>query len=137
MSVAFLSATGLVRRHALALLPKPDLIGAHRALQATGAAPAGSTGIPLNVAAAATGGGRGGSAAALAVAGRPPEDPAKAKARKDYFMAALAREPEQKWNRIRWCASTAEAAQLARQQRKPLFIEMIVGRMGRATSGVC
>ena len=106
-----------------ALLPKTELIGAHRALQASGAVPAGSPGIPA-------------SAVAVALP-PPPQDPAKAKARKDYFMAALAREPEQRWTQIHWCASTAQAAQLARQLRKPLFIEMIVGRMGRATSGVC
>lgn len=64
-------------------------------------------------------------------------DPAVAKMRKEMFLATLAQEPLQKWNQIRWCSSPAEAARLARQQRKPLFIEMIVGRMGRAESGVC
>ena len=85
-------------------------------------------------------------AAAPGSAGLPPgtpvpnaaaSDPAKSRARKDYFMNALAQEPQQKWNRIQWCASTAPGAQRAREQRKPLFIEMIVGRMGRASSGVC
>jgi hypothetical protein len=130
----------------LALLPKVDLIGAHRALQATGQVPANNPGLPAGTvalagkptpptapatAAAAP------AALAASLASLPMQAPARSKARKDYFMSALAREPEQRWNQIRWCATTAEAAARARQQRRPLFIEMIVGRMGRATSNVC
>jgi len=93
---------------------------AHRAMQQAGAAgaPGRTSGTPPPAPAVAA-------------------DPAVAEMRKEMFLATLAQEPLQKWNQIRWCSSPAEAARLARQQRKPLFIEMVVGRMGRAESDVC
>jgi len=54
-----------------------------------------------------------------------------------FFMECLAREPDQKWNQIHWTESVDQAMSLAQRCQKPIFIEMVVGRMGQKDSKVC
>jgi len=54
-----------------------------------------------------------------------------------FFMECLAREPDQKWNQIHWTDSVDQAMSLAQRFQKPIFIEMVVGRMGQKDSKVC
>jgi len=45
-------------------------------------------------------------------------------------------EPEKSWLKINW-KSPQEGARLAKQLSKPIFLEMVVGRMGNTNSAVC
>jgi len=54
-----------------------------------------------------------------------------------FVVAALAREPEQKWKDIHWCLSISDALSKAQLQDKPIFLEMVVGRLGQKESQVC
>jgi len=54
-----------------------------------------------------------------------------------FFISTLAREPQQKWNEIHWRESVDQALSDAKTCGKPIFIEMVVGRLGEKTSKVC
>lgn len=60
-----------------------------------------------------------------------------ADAMKSSFLRTLQNEPARKWLEIPWIYSAKDAVALARSSKKPLFIELIVGRLADATSDVC
>eukprot|EP01102_Stenamoeba_stenopodia_P020914 TRINITY_DN8303_c0_g1_i2.p1 TRINITY_DN8303_c0_g1~~TRINITY_DN8303_c0_g1_i2.p1 ORF type:complete len:238 (+),score=57.40 TRINITY_DN8303_c0_g1_i2:79-792(+) len=53
------------------------------------------------------------------------------------FIAALANEPNQHWLKINWVETPAKARGLAFRTKKPLFIELVVGRLADKNSNVC
>jgi hypothetical protein len=58
-------------------------------------------------------------------------------AQTDFFIRTLSNEPNQKWLEIPWVTSAADAVALAKQTRKPIFVEIIVGRYADKSSEVC
>jgi hypothetical protein len=46
-----------------------------------------------------------------------------------FFLEALERENAQKWQNIKW-RSVEEAVREAQSSQRPIFVEMIVGRLG-------
>ena len=55
---------------------------------------------------------------------------------RNFVFETLANEPNRKWESIHWM-SPKEGAALARRTQRPLFVEMIVGRLADASSDVC
>jgi len=53
-----------------------------------------------------------------------------------FFTAVLDREPEKKWQQIKW-RTPQEAIQLSKVHGKPLFMEIVVGRLRNSSSAVC
>jgi hypothetical protein len=56
---------------------------------------------------------------------------------RSFFLRTLAKEPQMKWEQINWCSSPQEAMSRAQATGKPIFIEIIVGRLADKTSQVC
>jgi len=54
-----------------------------------------------------------------------------------FFMECLSREPQENWKKIHWVDSPATAKNLSSQRNKPIFLEMVVGRMGEKSAKVC
>lgn len=54
-----------------------------------------------------------------------------------FFINALANEPKQQWNEIRWYHSIPDAIAAAKAADVPIFLEVVVGRLGEKESQVC
>jgi hypothetical protein len=61
-----------------------------------------------------------------------------AKASHHPAMEALAREGEQRWLEIPWISDAQDAKQLSQELEKPIFVEIVVGRLADASeSSLC
>eukprot|EP00028_Trichosphaerium_sp_Am-I-7-wt_P003568 CAMPEP_0168530554 /NCGR_PEP_ID=MMETSP0405-20121227/14755_1 /TAXON_ID=498012 /ORGANISM="Trichosphaerium sp, Strain Am-I-7 wt" /LENGTH=226 /DNA_ID=CAMNT_0008554855 /DNA_START=3 /DNA_END=683 /DNA_ORIENTATION=- len=71
----------------------------------------------------------------LTEAGKNPEQ--LPESRKKRLLIALKNEPLQRWNLIKWAQSPAQAVALAQRLQKPIFVEIVVGRLADQNSNVC
>lgn len=55
----------------------------------------------------------------------------------EFALNALKNESFQKWLQIRWCTSAEEAVKQATARNRPIFVEIVVGRLADKTSNIC
>lgn len=54
-----------------------------------------------------------------------------------FYINALANEPNQHWNKIHWYPSIPDAIEASKAADLPIFLEVVVGRLGEKESELC
>jgi hypothetical protein len=57
--------------------------------------------------------------------------------KRDEFLRTMAEEPLRKWEAVEWIRDPAEAKRRSTSENKPIFVELIVGRLADKDSTVC
>jgi len=68
---------------------------------------------------------------------RIPISPLEEMKKTQFFINSMAKEPQRKWEQIQWRSSIDTAISDAEKLKKPIFIELVVGRLGQKESTVC